>query len=295
MKIQFAFAVLLAIAASSQAQQTLDTLDWKAISESGKAFPGEVVTVDGKPALKISATNDNGLHANLLTLTKPAITKTFYAITGEIKYENVSGDGYLEMWNYFPPVKAGAPEGQFFSRTLGDSGEMGKIRGTSGWRRFTLPFDRTGSSGAPTRLQINLILPGQGTVYVSSLKLVQYESNHLGAAIQGSWWSNRDAGLIGGIGGSLIGCFGALLGWLTSKGRARSFVVASVQIMAALGILLTIVGLIALGLKQPYAVWYPLLLGGIILGCSLFQLPSLQRRYAELELRRMNSMDAMAS
>jgi hypothetical protein len=98
----------------------------------------------------------------------------------------------------------------------------------------------------------------------------------------GSWWSPQPADLIGGIGVALIGCFGGLIGLLVSKGRARNFVLASVKYMIVLGILLTIAGLVAAVLNQPYAVWYALLLPGVILVLVFsLNLHSIERRYDE--------------
>ncbi|MGA3284697.1 MAG: hypothetical protein ABSD57_09600 [Verrucomicrobiota bacterium] len=110
------------------------------------------------------------------------------------------------------------------------------------------------------------------------------------------WWSAKQGGMIGGIGGSVIGCFGGLLGCLAGRGKARRFVLAMTKIFIVLGSLLTIAGLAAVALKQPYAVWYVLLLPGIIL-TSVFgaTLRSIQRRYDDLEIRRMASIDAMRS
>ena len=107
-----------------------------------------------------------------------------------------------------------------------------------------------------------------------------------------SWWSAQPADLIGGIGFSLIGCFGGLIGLLVSKGQARNFVLASVKYIIVLGILLTIAGLGAAVLNQPYTVWYALVLPGVIL-ILVFSLNmhSIRRRYDELEIRRMSLMD----
>lgn len=294
MKNQFPLAVLMAITVSTSAQEKVADYDWKVVQQMKQgALPGDVATVDGKSVLQIASSD--GLQARLLVISNPPVSKKLYAITGRIKYENVSGDGYLEMWNYFPPQKTGMDEAHYFSRTLGESGEMGKIHGTSDWRDFALPFNSTGAKDRPTRLEINVVLPGKGNVELSSLKLIQYDDANLGAKSSGEWWSDRSSGWIGGIGGSIIGCFGALLGLLATRGKARTFVVASLQTMAAAGALLTIAGVVAVCLRQPYAVWFPLLLGGVILGCLVFQLPEVTRRYDELELRRMNSIDAMAS
>jgi hypothetical protein len=109
-----------------------------------------------------------------------------------------------------------------------------------------------------------------------------------------SWWSAKQGGMIGGIGGSVIGCFGGLLGCLAGMGKARKFVLTATKIFIVLGIFLTIAGLVAVVLKQPYAVWYVLLLSGVIL-TSVFwtNLRPIKRRYDDLEIRRMASIDAM--
>ena len=79
-------------------------------------------------------------------------------------------------------------------------------------------------------------------------------------------------------------------------GKARKFVLAMTRIFIGLGILLTVAGLIAVGFQQPYAVWYALLLPGVILTLVFsLNLPAIQRRYDELEIRRMASVDAMGS
>jgi hypothetical protein len=62
---------------------------------------------------------------------------------------------------------------------------------------------------------------------------------------------------------------------------------------AALGLVSLGVGVGALICGQPYAVWFPLLLLGIlslvIMGGSL---PVVRRRYEEVELRKMAAADA---
>ena len=158
-----------------------------------------------------------------------------------------------------------------------------------------LPFDRTGTSEVPTRLEMNLFLPGKGTVYIGPMKLVEYTGT-FGSGPAGSaaaWWSDSAAGLIGGISGSVLGCLGALLGWLSAKGRARGFVLVSFKLLIGLGILSTAAGLIGLAVQQPYGVWFPLLLAGVLLlGILPFSLRDCQRRYENLEMRKMAAMDA---
>jgi hypothetical protein len=85
---------------------------------------------------------------------------------------------------------------------------------------------------------------------------------------------------------------GALIGFLVQTGRARSFVLGSMILLAALGVAVLAGGIAAVALKQPYGVYYPLLLGGglsaIIFGSLI---PVARHRYAETELRRITAAD----
>src|SRR5882724_3270893 len=121
MKTKYLLGLFLA-ASACYGQQTLREYDWQKLSTSGQIQGGTPVTIDGKSALKIASTNDAGLRVRLLRITNPPVTRMLYAITGEIKYEGVKGDGFLEMWNCYPPTKPGMIENQYFSRTLGESG-----------------------------------------------------------------------------------------------------------------------------------------------------------------------------
>jgi hypothetical protein len=301
MKRLFQLNLLLLFISSATAQEspkTLRDLDWKELAQRHELSGGEVISMDGTSVLKIENTNNTPLKVQLFRIQNPSISNLTYAIIGQVKYENVQGDAYLEMWNYFSPLQPGLPEGQYFSRTLGTSGEMEKITGTSDWRKFSLPFDRTGASGLPTRLEINIYLSEHGTVYLRPMKLVEYKDNNflMSNTLSHNWWSEKQAGMIGGIGGSIIGCFGGLLGLLVGKGKARNFVLTTIKIFIALGIFLMIAGLIAIALKQPYCVWYVLLLPGILL-TAIFSASrcQIQKRYDDLEIRRMTSIDAMGN
>jgi hypothetical protein len=296
MKAILVLGSYLSLVATCSAQKVLAEYDWQKLVQNGQLRGGEAASVDGKSALKIVNTNETPLQLQLLKIPKPPISKKLYAITGEVKYNGVRGDGYLEMWNFFPPLQSGMPEGQYFSRTLGVGGEMGKLSGTSDWRAFMLPFDSTGGSGSPTRLEINIFLPAQGTVFLGPVKLVEYTGSFasMGIASSNAWWSDRAAGMIGGIGGGVLGCLGGLLGWLAWKGQARRFVVAASWVLIGLGVALGVGAVVALSEKQPYAVWFPLVLGGVLLlGIIPFRLRNFLKHYEDLELRRMTAIDAM--
>src|SRR5262249_58536516 len=96
--------------------------------------------------------------------------------------------------------------GGYFSRTLAASGPLQKLRGSSGWRDFSLPF--TSKPGYfPRQLRLMLVLEGKGKVAVGPLQLMQSMPSGAGA-----WWGERTAGWVFGGLGSLIGCMGALIG-----------------------------------------------------------------------------------
>ncbi len=156
--------------------------------------------------------------------------------------------------------------------------------GKSNWKRYNFIPVAGRNENPPKQVELRLYLPATGTVYLRPVKILGVAKN---------WWSTQQSALVGGIGGSLIGCFGALIGILASAGKARRFVLATTVILIVTGILLVIAGVVAVALKQPYAVWHPLLLGGAILAFVLsINFYSIKRRYDDLEIRRMTSMDA---
>jgi hypothetical protein len=176
---------------------------------------------------------------------------------------------------------------------------MQSIEGSSDWRPFSLPFFSDEKAGFPTRIVVNVVFAGKGTVYLGPVKLVQYQGGGLEKRLQdgtgsgNGWWSGRTGGLIGGIGGSICGLLGGLIGTLASFGKARRFVLALTVVMVAFGVVSLIIGAIALLFRQPYEVYYPLLLGGIILAAVCGgNLRTLRRRYEQVELRKMAAMDA---
>jgi hypothetical protein len=239
-----------------------------------------------------------GRSINILKLEKPGITQSRYAIRGEVSYADVNGTGFLEMWNYFDDG------GFYFTRTLGDSGPMGKLSGSSDWRPFVMPFNAS-KGQVPNRLEVNVVLPKGGTVKVRDAKLVEYATPAttkaaamsapmtIDAQAAEAWWGPRTGGLFGGIVGSIVGICGAIIGLGAARGRGRRFVISLMITMATLGAFLFSAGLVALLIAQPYGVWYPLLLsGGLSAGLMAGLLPTIKRRYEQAEIRRMEALDA---
>lgn len=242
--------------------------------------------------LTISAEPGEQRHV-LLELPKPGITLPVYALKGMVRYAGVEGEGFLQMDSYFGEM------GTFFTKSLAASGPLGKISGNSDWRPFVLPFNAGGGSqsgGAvpvPEALTVSLYLPGSGTVSIRDVKLHQYARGEDPMQLDEQWLSSRSATLMGAIGGGLLGLWGALIGVLATRGKARAIVLGSANAMLFIGIAALIGGVVALASAQPYAVYYPLLLIGVILIFVIGRLRgTLSARYHEIELKRMQSMDA---
>jgi len=228
----------------------------------------------------------------LIVLPEPGISSPVYALKGMIRYENVQGDAFLQMDNHFGEL------GTFFSKSLAADGPLGKISGSSDWRPFVLPFyansgdQADGASPIPDELTLALYLPGTGTLSIRDVGLYQYASGENPLQASGQWSGNRSAGLLGAIGGALLGVWGALIGVLSSRGKARRFVLTSANAILIIGIASLVGGAVAFATGQPYAVYFPLLLIGIIVFVVIGKLRrDLSARYEQLELKKMQSMD----
>jgi len=278
MMARFAMATVLATIAGLSttvgvlAQEPVATIDWTSTP------PVSGVVVDG--AARVTSTSGGSFP--LASIVVPDLGTTGYEIRGQVRYEAVAGTSYLEMWSVFPDG------GRYFSRTLDTEGPMAALSGTSDWRAFELPFFLNGSN-PPTRLELGVVLDGAGTVDVGRLELVALPA---GAGSDGAWLSARELGLVGGIAGSTIGLFGALIGVLVGRRRARGFVLPAMTVAAVAGIALIVLAGVALLVGQPGSVAYVLLLPGVLLAlvCGL-GVPRVRRAYAEDELRRMHALD----
>lgn len=241
-------------------------VDWTATPPDSGRVVGNEVEVKGP-----------GTH-RLTVITAPGIQVDGYAIEGTVRYEAVDGTGYLEMWSYM------ADGSRYFSRTLADSGPMASLIGDSPARPFELPFSLNGADG-PQRVEVNVVLPSRGTVWVGPLTLVGFRSNS-------AWWSERTSILVGAALGGAAGLSGAAIGLLSRKLERRPWVEAILRGGLLAGMAVVVVGGVALAVSQPRYVWYPLLLIGTILLVVFGALwPTMRRNYAAAELRRMRALD----
>jgi hypothetical protein len=94
----------------------------------------------------------------------------------------------------------------------------------------------------------------------------------------------------GGVGGTLGGLLGAAAGVLAPQGKGRAWVMAGFGLLVAAGLASLGFGVAALAMGQPYGIWYPPVLVGLILpGVVMGVLPAVRKRYAEAESRRIDA------
>jgi hypothetical protein len=175
-------------------QGTVDLSDVKLVQypdalpasdQSSSSSEEEVITELSQKNAFTGVTQDNG-EPNVLQIFKsrplplweikdPKITANHYAIVGEIRYQNVS-NGELTMSTEFAPEDPGGSSTWFYTRTEADQGPFARLKGTSDWRPFWLPFDSSKIKNKTRlkRLMISLGLADEGTVYVRNVKLMQY-------------------------------------------------------------------------------------------------------------------------
>ena len=101
--------------------------------------------------------------------------------------------------------------------------------------------------------------------------------------------------IVGGGGGMIGGTLGTLLGILAPQGKGRLPLTIAAWLVCAVGVASLATGIAALALGQPWAIWFPFTLAGVILatvcGSLALRMPQFyqaaeQRRLAAEEIRR---------
>src|SRR5213593_868556 len=95
-------ALTLLGAARSLAPQEV-TIDWsRTVVTGGVVQPG--AAPGGAPALELRATTWGPTSLHLVTIDHPPAAGPAYVVAGEVRYEGVEGQGYLEMWSERRPA-----------------------------------------------------------------------------------------------------------------------------------------------------------------------------------------------
>jgi hypothetical protein len=286
--IALASFISLLLAAPLDAEKLVRQISWSALKAEGRLLSGEVVPADagyGFESLRVTNPDRAPRVLPLLTIDKPGVKNPRYVLSGYVRGEGIEGQAYLEMWSFF------AGGGQYFSRTLAQSGKMASLSGTFNSRPFLLPF--TAEPGmTPEKLAVNVAFPGRGTVFLARLTLEELDSDEYFFSA-GAWLTPRQISLLGGIGGSALGLLGALVGLLASRGQARSLVLALLKGMFAFGAVALVAAVVSVWLTQPPALLVTLFLLGVL--CTALPaalLGKVRRQYEEREFRRMRALDA---
>ena len=264
---------------STWATDSTVNLNFSPVKEIG-AHATSVKGPNGEAAIEVVG-SDKSSSTLLIACAAPEFSTHQYVVRGRVKYEGIVGDGYLELLNDFGDKKV------YFSRTLGQSGGLKKLQGTSDWREFELPF-HADPGMKPVRLSLNLVLKGEGKVIVSQPRFSNLADSAAG------WWTNQQSGIVGAVVGSLLGILGGLIGWSATWGKSQKLTMGLCHTGIAIGCVCLATGAIAAGLQQPFHVYYPLLLAGIISVCVIgANLRTISQRFQADEFRRMQAIDAV--
>jgi hypothetical protein len=282
-----AFGVLLlAAAVAAGGERPIRELRWQEAQEGGKVLSGRVRPVgpEGEPWLRVTAGEGAPKTHRIAVLEGVEPQSGSLAVEGMVQCRDVEPDGYLEMWTVYPDGR------RHFTRTLADRGPMRKLSGSSAPRPFALPFTFGDDRPQRVTLEINAVLPGSGTVDVGPLRVVQPWDGSVEVA--GAWWSPRTGGWVGGLLGAFVGVTLGAVGALAGMGKApRASRVLAVVVMAV-GFFCLAAGAVAAMRSQPFGVYYPLLLPGLLAAAiGGITLALLRWRRRSAELRKMQAID----
>ena len=108
-----------------------------------------------------------------------------------------------------------------------------------------------------------------------------------------AWWTGETAGWIGAIGGTALGLIGGAIGCmgvLVHRGKAKRIVMGLMCSVAIVCLGILTLGIVALVMGQPYAVWYPCLLMGFLGTCiPAVLIPVILARYRQAEQRLLEA------
>ncbi len=221
---------------------------WSKLREQGALTVGQIIPPDTKtPAecLKLENRTSQSATVPLATIQNPAITQTAYAVAGRVRYEGVEGTAYLEMYGYLAAGK------KMTVRTLG-TGKLKGITGDSDWREFYLPLFIGGQAKMrPVKIDVNLIFPGKGTIYLQPLQLHQFRSGGKCGAQTGTSPVMHGAVVpIFILYAAVLGVIGMMLFVSVQKGESRSLVLnvmMTLIVTGCIGLLIGTIVLIAMG------------------------------------------------
>lgn len=156
-------------------ENIVSAIEWSASNTPG-GCEMDPKGYSGTPALVIRNTKAERDDVEIWQAKNPPLTTRFYAVTGMLRYEAVQGNGHMLLWNVFGGSGTNATKSTYFSKTLDEAGPASKIIGSSDWRPLIIPFDASKAEAEPVELDLHLVLPSTGAVWLSGLKLVEFDS-----------------------------------------------------------------------------------------------------------------------
>lgn len=113
--------------------------------------------VEGAASVRI--TTAWPVTVNLGEVAAPDVEGATLVYQARVKSTDLAGNAYLEMWVHFGTTA-------FFSRGL-----RSMVHGTNGWTALETPFYLK-SGQRPTKVTLNLVINGAGTVWVDDVRLL---------------------------------------------------------------------------------------------------------------------------
>lgn len=240
-----------------------------------------VIESEPEGVYRVESSLEVGAVVPAMVLRGPGIETSWFALRGELWREIGQPADQLEMWVVMPDGS------RYFSRI-----QVGGMREQQ-WHDFVVPFQLEGSEEKPAALALNAVMVGAGSWKLRDLDVVSFSSREalMDAMPSAQTLGMRmGMGMWGGIMGALLGVLGAIVGVFTSRGRGKALVLALLMLMMVVGLCSLVMGVVFLMGGKGYAVYYPLLILGVIallLPLSLFR--TVRLRFRELEMRRMRS------
>lgn len=272
--------VLLAAAAIVPAAEVVAEVGWEDATVP-EAPAGVQLAVRGGAPARLAVTSDGGRRvAPLARVASPPVGWPGWRVDGEVRLERLDGPAFAEMWVEY------SDGARYFSRS------RPWPAGSSGAVAFSLPFRPDPSSPPPVALDLQLVLDGPASLTVGPLRVVRAERSDDLKAPVGGWWSERTGAIVGAAAGAGLGLLGALLGVLIARGAALRLAAGALLALALAGVAAVAVAAVGLATGQPYGVWYPFGLVGLIAAVVGFALrPVARSRAQQAEDQRMRAAD----
>ena len=229
------------------------------------------IKTEGTGSLKIEYKGSDPISITLFEVDHPEINKKSIIYTADIKSENVQNKAYIEMFCVFD---YGNNDVSFFSRNLNHA-----VSGSTDWNQKGTQFFFK-ENEYPSKVKLGVRFEGPGTIWIDKIVLKNV-ATRIGYYI--------DFGTIFGVS---IGFIGGLIGILCSIGKARRFVIGLSYATVLVCTIIFISGIILLSTGANYVQWQPFILcGGIGLLVIGLNIPTIKRRFIEIETRKLKAKD----